>query len=143
MLFEKRSRFTDVSCLRSHHVERSGTRLVAVCVIRGFVSLFQVIDIQFKTIVFAKRFIFQSVVLFCPKLNVIHSCRRLTVFPLETPIWQRFTNVPCLRSYHRKRTRTCSIPEVKPYRARIVLRWLTAWKYLVLQTVFFCCLLHD
>ena len=25
---------------------------------------------------------------------------RLTVFPLRTTIWQRFTNIPCLRSCH-------------------------------------------
>ena len=25
---------------------------------------------------------------------------RLTGFPLGTTIWQRFTNIPCLRSYH-------------------------------------------
>ena len=54
---------------------------------------------------FAKRFIFYSVVLFFPKLNVIYSCWRLTVFSLETPIWQRFTIVSYLRSYHSKKDR--------------------------------------
>ena len=48
-------------------------------------------------------------------------------------IWQRFTNVSCLGSYHmEKKTGTCSILEVKPCRARIVPGWLTAWKCLVL-----------
>ena len=57
---------------------------------------------------------------------MIYSCQRLTVFPLRTPIWQRFTKISCLRSYHRERTGSRSIPEVKPCRARIVLGWLTA-----------------
>ena len=35
---------------------------------------------------------------------MIYSCQRLTVFPLRRPIWQRFTKVSCLRSYHRERT---------------------------------------
>ena len=68
---------------------------------------------------------------------MIYSCQRLTVFPLRRPIWQRFTKVSCLRSYHRERTGSRSIPEVKLCRARIVLRWLTAWKHFVLYPFFF------
>ena len=44
---------------------------------------------------------------------MIYSCQRLTVFPLRRPIWQTFTKVSCLRSYHRERTGSRSIPEVK------------------------------
>ena len=99
--------------------------------------LVQVIQIQVNPIVFANRFICQCIAVFCYKLNVIYSCQRLTDFPLRTPIWQRFTKVSCLRSYHRERTGSRSIPEVKPCRTRIVLGWLTTKKYLVLQTFFF------
>ena len=31
---------------------------------------------------------------------MIHSCQKLTIFSLGTPILQRFTHVSCLRSYH-------------------------------------------
>ena len=41
---------------------------------------------------------------------MIYSCQRLTVFPLRTPIWQRFTKVFCLRSYHSERTGSRLIP---------------------------------
>ena len=37
---------------------------------------------------------------------------------LGTTICQRFTNVSCLRSHHKEKTGTRSIPEVKPCRAR-------------------------
>ena len=37
-----------------------------------------------------------------------------------------------------RRTRACSIPEVKTCRTRIVLGWLTVWKYLELKTAFCC-----
>ena len=59
---------------------------------------------------------------------MIYICQKLTVFSLGKPIWQRFTNVPCVRSYHRdkiadsdsERTGSRSIPEVKRCRARIL-----------------------
>ena len=41
---------------------------------------------------------------------MIYSCQRLTVFSLRTPIWQRFTKVFCLRSYHSERTGSRLIP---------------------------------
>ena len=68
---------------------------------------------------------------------MIHTCQKLTVFSLGTPIRQRFTHVPCLRSYHSEKIGSRSIHQVKPGRARIVLGWLTAWKYLLLYTFFF------
>ena len=39
-----------------------------------------------------------------------YSCGRLTVFSLGTPIWQRLTNVSCLRSYHSKKNRASFHP---------------------------------
>ena len=62
---------------------------------------------------------------------MIYSCQKLTVFSLGTPIWQAFTNVPCLRSYHREKIGSRSIHEVKPGRARIVLGWLKDGKDLL------------
>ena len=52
-------------------------------------------------------------------------------------MWQRFTHIPCLRSYHSEKIGSRSIHQVKPGRARIVLGWLTAWKYLLLYPCFF------
>ena len=98
--------------------------------------LVQVIVMYIQPLVLTKRFLCQSVrVFFFSKFNVIYSFCKLTVSRLGTNISQIFTNVSCLRSYHRKKTRTHSIPEVKPCRAMIIIGWLTAWKYLVLQAV--------
>lgn len=69
--------------------------------------------------------------LFCLKLNVICSCGRLTVFPFETPISQRFANVSCLRFTTEKRTTNRFIPIVRICRAR------TAWECLMSMSVFF------
>ena len=38
-------------------------------------------------------------------MNVICNCWRLTVFSLGTTIWQIFTDVSCLRSYHKEKNR--------------------------------------
>ena len=55
---------------------------------------------------------------------------------LGTLIWQRFTKVSCLPTYHREKCGTRSTLEVKICRGRIILAWLTACKYLEWQTVF-------
>ena len=39
-LFEKGQDLQIPLCLRSHHMERMGTRSVAICVIRGFLGFF-------------------------------------------------------------------------------------------------------
>ena len=44
----------------------------------------------------------------------------MTVFPQGTLIWQRFTNVSCLRTYYGKRDVTRLIPNVQICWARIV-----------------------
>ena len=44
--------------------------------------------------------------------------------------------VKCLRPYHVENTGSRPITEVKQRRARLVLGWVTAWEYLVLQTFF-------
>ena len=43
-------------------------------------------------------------------MNVICNCWRLTVFSLGTTIWQIFTNVSCLRSYHKEKNRNSFDP---------------------------------
>ena len=42
----------------------------------------------------------------------------------------------CLRPYNVESTSSRLITEVKPHLARLVLGWVTAWEYLVLQTLF-------
>ena len=42
----------------------------------------------------------------------------------------------CLRPYNVESTSSRLITEVKPHLARLVLGWVTAWEYLVLQTSF-------
>ena len=42
----------------------------------------------------------------------------------------------CLRPYSVESTSSRPITEVKPHLARLVLGWVTAWEYLVLQTLF-------
>ena len=137
VVVSKRSTFTNASCPRSHHMTRTGTRWVALCVIRGYLALFRSSRSRLILQCLLTGLSVSVLQYFVKKLNVIYSCQRLTDFALRTPIWQRFTKVSCLRSYHRERTGSRSIPEVQPCRARIVLGWLTAWKYLVLQTFFF------
>ncbi|GAU99852.1 hypothetical protein RvY_10792 [Ramazzottius varieornatus] len=43
----------------------------------------------------------------------------------------------CLRPYHVECSRSRSISEDKLRRARLVLRWVTAWEHRVLQALFF------
>ena len=43
----------------------------------------------------------------------------------------------CLRPYHVENTGSPPITEVKQHRARLVLEWVTAWEYRVLQTFVF------
>ena len=42
----------------------------------------------------------------------------------------------CLLPYNVESTSSRLITEVKPHLARLVLGWVTAWEYLVLQTLF-------
>ena len=61
-----------------------------------------------------------------PELQVL----KVGGFFLGTLIWQRLTNVPCLPTNHRERCGIRSTLEVKICRGRIILAWLTPWKYL-------------
>ena len=42
---------------------------------------------------------------------VIYSFLRMTVFPQGTLIWQRFTNVSCLRTFHGKKRQDSFDPQ--------------------------------
>ena len=59
-----------------------------------------------------------------------------------TPIWNKSasrTARPCQRSYHVENTGSRPITEVKQHRARLVLRWVTAWERRVsLAFLLFC-----
>ena len=49
----------------------------------------------------------------------------------------------CLRPYHVEHTSSRQITEVKQHRAKLVLGWVTAWEYLVLQAKSFSIYLYD
>ena len=83
------------------------------CLCNPWIScLSEAIQIQLYPIVFAKRLICQSVGVFGKKLIVIYSFERMSVFRQGTLIWQRYTNVSCLRTYLREKRRDSYDPQL-------------------------------
>ena len=111
------------------------TVLVALFVIRGHLGFWRPSRSRFTVWCFLRGWSVSLLDYFVKNWTWVIVFEGWRVF-FGTLIWQRFTKVSCLPTYHREKFRTRSTLEVKICRERITPAWLTACKYLEWQTVF-------